>query len=80
MRAANYGIERLNAEVASWMRAERSADGGKAAPPFLAMGDANSVMWNRALSKEKFPTPYERFHACTALTQVGFRVSRQLQP
>lgn len=34
----NYGLEKLNAEVAAWMRADKTADGGKAVPPFLAMG------------------------------------------
>ncbi len=33
-----YGLERLNAEVAAWMRGARNADGTHAAPPFLAMG------------------------------------------
>lgn len=27
-------------------------------------------MWNRSLSKERFPTPYERFHACRSLQQA----------
>ena len=27
-------------------------------------------MWNRTLSKEKFPTPYERFSACNSLKQA----------
>ena len=53
------------------MRAERTLDGGKALPPFLAMGDANSVMWNRTLSKERFPSPHEKYSACKALQQVG---------
>jgi hypothetical protein len=36
--AANYGVEKLNNEVASWMRGDDTVDGGKAPPPFLAMG------------------------------------------
>lgn len=70
----NYGLERLNQEVSAWMRAERTQDGGKALPPFLAMGDANSIMWNRSLSRERFPSPHERYHACRALQQVLLKV------
>jgi len=66
----NYGLEKLNQETAAWMRAERKADGGKATPPFLAMGDAKSVMWNRSQSREKFPSPNERYGACRALQQA----------
>lgn len=43
---ASYGIERLNNEVSSWMRADRTLDGGKAAPPFLAMGWVLSCAWH----------------------------------
>ena len=46
-----YGLERLNADVAAWMRGDARADGGAAPPPFLAMGDSTSVMWNRAYGK-----------------------------
>lgn len=66
----NYGVEKLNAEVSAWMRADQTADGGKALPPFLAMGDSSSVMWNRTQSKEKFPSQHERYHACGALRQA----------
>lgn len=66
-----YGVERMNAEVAAWMRGDSSEDSdGKMAPPFLAMGDSNSVMWNRVLSKEQFPSPYHRYRACNALSQA----------
>lgn len=67
----SYGVERLNAEVAAWMRGDDSPDNdGKVAPPFLAMGDSNSVMWNRSLSKEQFASPYHRYRACTMLKQA----------
>jgi hypothetical protein len=33
-----YGLERINAEVAAWMRGDRLIDGSRAPPPFLAMG------------------------------------------
>lgn len=69
-----YGIERLNAEVAAWMRGDEQPDGTRASPPFLAMGDAQSVMWNRTLSKERFATPYERYHACRAVQQALAKV------
>ncbi|KAG2442518.1 hypothetical protein HXX76_002604 [Chlamydomonas incerta] len=69
-----YGIERLNSEVAAWMRGDDIPEGNKAQPPFLAMGDANSVMWNRTLSKERFATPYERYHACNAVKQALAKV------
>lgn len=36
--AVEYGIERLNSEVAAWMRGDDIPDGNKAQPPFLAMG------------------------------------------
>ncbi|KAG1671773.1 hypothetical protein FOA52_000150 [Chlamydomonas sp. UWO 241] len=66
----NYGIEKLNAEVSAWMRADQTLDGGKALPPFLAMGDSTSVMWNRTQSKERYPSQHERSHACSALRQA----------
>ncbi|KXZ56724.1 hypothetical protein GPECTOR_1g652 [Gonium pectorale] len=69
-----YGVERLNREVAAWMRGDETPDGQKSPPPFLAMGDANSVMWNRSLSKERFATPFERYHACRALQQALAKV------
>lgn len=36
--AVKYGLERLNMEVAAWMRGDVAADGSLAPPPFLAMG------------------------------------------
>jgi hypothetical protein len=38
VHAAEYGIERLNGEVAAWMRGDLQPDGTKSKPPFLAMG------------------------------------------
>jgi hypothetical protein len=70
VRAVNYGLEKLNRDVSAWMRAEETEDGGKASPPFLAMGDSSSVMWNRSQSKERFPSPNERYSACRALQQA----------
>lgn len=70
-----YGLERLNAEVASWMRGEVHPDGSHATPPFLAMGNSSSVMWNRTFGKEQWLNPYDRYHACNmlkhALEQCG---------
>ncbi|KAI8477121.1 MAG: Metallo-dependent phosphatase-like protein [Monoraphidium minutum] len=68
-----YGIERINAEVAAWMRRDAAED-GFASPPFLAMGDGKSVMWNRQLSVEKWPNPADRYHAKNMLTQALTRV------
>jgi hypothetical protein len=59
----------MNAEVAAWMRRERT-DEGYASPPFLAMGDGKSVMWNRQLSVEKFVNPVDRFRAVTMVSQA----------
>eukprot|EP01024_Parvocaulis_polyphysoides_P072609 TRINITY_DN9224_c1_g1_i1.p1 TRINITY_DN9224_c1_g1~~TRINITY_DN9224_c1_g1_i1.p1 ORF type:complete len:352 (-),score=38.49 TRINITY_DN9224_c1_g1_i1:93-1010(-) len=33
-----YGLQRLNQEVSSWMRGERSVDGGLSPPPFFGNG------------------------------------------
>ncbi|KIZ02868.1 Uncharacterized protein MNEG_5094 [Monoraphidium neglectum] len=57
-----YGIDRINAEVAAWMRRDRVED-GFAGPPFPAMGDGKSVMWSRQLSVEKWINPIDRFQA-----------------
>ena len=48
-----YGLQRINDEVAAWMMGAHSADGSAATPPFSALGDSNSVMWNRTFGKEK---------------------------
>ena len=40
VHGAQYGLERINAEVAAWMRGDRLSDGSRAPPPFLAMGCA----------------------------------------
>lgn len=48
-----YGLQRINDEVAAWMNGSHSADGSAPTPPFSAMGDSNSVMWNRTFGKEK---------------------------
>jgi hypothetical protein len=36
-----HGIERINAEVAAWMRRDQLPSGGYAPPPFVAMGCVN---------------------------------------
>lgn len=33
-----YGIERINSEVAAWMRGDQLLDGSLAPPPFIALG------------------------------------------
>eukprot|EP00877_Chromochloris_zofingiensis_P011673 jgi/Chrzof1/675/Cz01g24210.t1 len=72
----SYGIERINLEVAAWMRRDRlKNEDGWARPPYLAMGNATSIMWDRQLSIEHFQTPIQRYHACRqvsqALTSIG---------
>lgn len=65
-----YGIEKMNLEMAAWMRADQLPDGAKAMPPYLAMGDGKSVMWNRTLSREQFGTANEKYTACNACGQA----------
>ncbi|KAK9816933.1 hypothetical protein WJX72_007178 [[Myrmecia] bisecta] len=65
-----YGLERINREVSQWMQGYRMEDGSRMQPPYLAMGDASSVMWNRAFSKEKFATPHERYVISLQLKQT----------
>lgn len=48
-----YGLQRINDEVTEWMTGAVRADGSQASPPFPAMGDANSVQWNRTFGKER---------------------------
>jgi hypothetical protein len=48
-----YGLQRINDEVGDWMNGATRPDGTQAAPPFPAMGDANSVQWNRTFGKER---------------------------
>lgn len=69
MSHVQYGLERINAEVAAWMRGDRLSDGSRAPPPYLAMGNKNSIMWNRSFSMG-WKTFYERYHACSQLRQV----------
>lgn len=61
-----YGLQRINDEVALWMLGESLADGRHPSPPFPAMGDSNSVMWNRTFGKERV-SEYERHHVCAQL-------------
>jgi hypothetical protein len=54
-----YGVQRINDEVARWMRGAECSDGSSPTPPFTAMGDSNSVQWNRTFGKERC-SPYDR--------------------
>lgn len=56
-----YGLQRINDEVTEWMSGTVRADGSQASPPFPAMGDSNSVQWNRTFGKERV-SDYERMH------------------
>lgn len=64
-----YGLQRLNDEVAAWMLGCQKEDGSNATPPFPAMGDSNSVMWNRTFGKERV-SDYDRLHMRTQLDQT----------
>lgn len=66
----NYGLERVNREMAAWMRGDVTITGKKAMPPYIAMGGANSILWNRTLAKERFDTPYARYYACSLIKSV----------
>lgn len=55
----SYGVQRINDEVARWMKGADCSDGSSPTPPFTAMGDSNSVMWNRTFGKERC-SPYDR--------------------
>ena len=48
-----YGLQRINDEVSAWMCGVAHEDGSSPQPPFPAMGDSNSVMWNRTFGKER---------------------------
>lgn len=61
-----YGVQRINDEVARWMRGADCTDGSSPTPPFTAMGDSNSVMWNRTFGKERC-SPYDRMQMKTQL-------------
>lgn len=56
-----YGLQRINDEVHEWMCGSLRPDGSQASPPFPAMGDSNSVQWNRTFGKERV-SEYERMH------------------
>lgn len=48
----HHGIQRINSEVAAWMRRDRLPSGGHAPPPFIAMGcvwpmTCMPVLWER---------------------------------
>ena len=66
---SKYGLQRINDEVAAWMNGSHAADGSAPSPPFPAMGDSNSVMWNRTFGKEKV-SPYDRLHMNMQLDTV----------
>lgn len=68
--AVNYGLERINTEMAAWMRADEDGDGSKATPPYIAMGGPHSILWNRTFGQEVFKTQYERYHACSMVKDV----------
>eukprot|EP00803_Ostreobium_quekettii_P004169 evm.model.scf_1272.5 EVM.evm.TU.scf_1272.5 scf_1272:24789-27888(-) len=66
----DYGLEKINAEMAAWMRGDEHEDGKKITPPYIAMGGPQSILWNRTLGQEVFNTQYERYHACSMAKTV----------
>jgi len=70
----NYGLERINEEMAAWMRGDIT-ENGRATPPYIAMGGPNSILWNRTLAQEQFPTPYDKFYACSLVKSVLKKLS-----
>lgn len=72
-----YGLEKINAEVAAWMRGDQMSDGGFAPPPFIAMGDAKSIMWNRTFGKERWVSPVDRKHAIQLLDNALLQINCQ---
>lgn len=69
MTHVQYGLDRINAEVASWMRGDRLSDGSRAPPPYTAMGSKQGVMWDRTLSTN-FTSCYDRYQTCKQLKMV----------
>lgn len=67
-----HGIERINAEVAAWMRRDQLPSGGHAPPPFIAMGSVKGVMWNRTFGQEAVQ-PWQR-------VQLEWQLENVLKP
>jgi hypothetical protein len=61
-----YGLERINAEMAAWMRGARGPDGKFAMPPFEAVGGKDGIVWTRAFGKEH-ASLYDRIKVCNQL-------------
>lgn len=70
--AVEYGLERMNNELSSWMRADLTpGSGGEAASmPFVATRGFDSVVWSRLYSQEEWGSERERGMACMALASV----------
>lgn len=71
-----YGLQRINDEVTEWMSGTVRADGSQASPPFPAMGDSNSVQWNRTFGKERVSDCESSAAVGVGLWQGGFTMGR----
>ena len=47
--AVQYGLEKMNQEVSSWMRGLHNADGSRPTPPFFATGSA-LLLWRSVVA------------------------------
>lgn len=62
-----YGLENLNQDVTDWMLGKLDSAGHLCGLPELAAGGQTSVMWNRAYSREYYPSLQDRLRACNLL-------------
>lgn len=62
-----YGLEKLNQDVTDWMLGKLDSTGHFCGLPELAAGGQTSVMWNRAYSREYYPSLQDRLRACSLL-------------
>lgn len=69
-----YGLEKLNQDVTDWMLGRPDSSGHLCGVPELATGGQTSVMWNRAYSREYYPSLQDRLRACLLLEDTLKRV------
>ena len=74
MGHVQYGLERINAEVAAWMRGDRLIDGSRAPPPFLAMGCGPHSMSNHIVKDCPASAVHNYIIAQVSLDSVGLNV------
>ncbi|XP_057834530.1 shewanella-like protein phosphatase 1 isoform X2 [Cryptomeria japonica] len=63
-----YGVQKMNKEVAHWMRAENNNNKGiQEKIPFIATRGYDSVVWSRLYSQETLGTDRRNFQICGIL-------------